>query len=474
MKYIFVAGGILICLILTILKFKRKNNKKIYLKSAILKCRQFLFLKSEEEKFIRDIVNKVANNVPNNYKIQIDYSMLKNAGLFRGKPIFKVYAEELNVKLKQQLFLLNKLSSKLKFDTILMFKNYKIEEYVCKHYSNIKCLNINEINAKLLFEINKININYDEKLQNVFEGVFVNDEKIDNFRYKNFRLESKTVLKNCGTECYKILIPIEGKTIFEKDIFNEAQIILIKNSFQNDIKFNLQVNIKLQNEFVNFEKIGKKLAVKFFDGNERNFYFSNDNFDFFIKKCEKNAFLSVKIANLRIKSNSYSFMTISSIDKNFENYKNILLENYCSLKQLFELNFKSENLKLNNFINKNLADVYCKHFLKVEKNNCTKFEGLTKIEQLDKLSVKKINSFSFVKFLFDNFLGVSQKQSCIKLSPNSDIKFFEVSLKIDNKIYQIIYQQNKQKFVSYGGLEFVNLDNINLKFVDEKHITFCG
>lgn len=477
MKILFVGITIFVCLILTILQvinFYKNSRSKKNLVAAKIKSRKFLFLKGEQSRLISNIVYKVENNAPKFFESQIDYQKLKNSGLFENKPIFKIFVSNLDLKNKKKIFVLNSICKKLCFTPILLCREDKLVDSIPEKYKNVKCLNINYLSPQILFELNKIDINYIPKIEKITEGVYINGEKADNYRCKNLRLESKQVLKLCEVECYRILDFENAKTIFQKLCFNTTDIINIKNSTTKTQKYNLTINIKLDNEFVNIDKVGSKLTIKKLDNRTQDFNFSNDNFNYCIKKYQKNVFLSVIFANLKINSGSYSIMSISTFDKKVKSIKLMLLENYCKINILFTLKFNCENKKINKLINENLKEIYLKHYFNLDRPNKYNFDSLTAVKQIERLTASKFNSFEFATFMLNNFLGIKQLGSCFKISPKSDINYFSFELEINNKKYQIEYKQNKQKYISYGGLEFVNLDNVNLDFISENCITFCG
>ena len=477
MKILVVGMAVFICLILTILqviKFCKNSRYKKNLVAAKIKSRKFLFLKGEKSRLISNIVCQVENNAPKFFESQIDYQKLKNSGLFEDKPIFKMFVNNLDLKNKKMIFILNSICKKLSFTPILLCREEKLSDDISKKYKNIKCLNVNDLSPQIIFELNKIDINYISKIEEITEGVYVNGEKADNYRYKNLRLESKRVLKFCDVECYQILDFENAKTIFQKLCFNATQIINIKNSTPKAQKYNITINIKLDNEFVNVDKIGNKLSVKKLDNRVQNFYFSSNNFNFCIKKYQKSVFLSVIFANCKINSGSYSIMSISTFDKKMKSIKLMLLENYCKINKFFALKFNCENERINKLINENLKEIYLKHYFNLRKLNNYKFDNLTTVKQIEKMVASKFNSFEFATFMINTFLGIKQLGSCFQISPRSDINYFSFELELNNKKYQIEYKQNKQKYISYGGLEFVNLDNVNLDFISENCITFCG
>lgn len=476
MKILIVGIAVFFCLVLTILKIINvcKIKKTKIVSTAKLKSRKFLFLKGEKNKFISDIKLKIENNAPKVFDAQIDYKKLKSSGLFEEKPIYKIFVSDLCLKNKKMIFTLNSICKKICFTPVVLCNSDEILNEISKEYKNVKCLNVNDLNPQIIFELNKIDINYKPKFEDVNEGIFVNGERADNYRYKDLRLESKSVLKSCDVQCYKILDFDNSKTIFQKPEFKVLEIIKIQNSAEKTQTYSLKINFKLDSEFVNVERIDNKLIIKKFDNNAQIFYFSNNNFNYFIKKHEKNVFLSVKFANFKINSNSYSIMNISTFDAKIKSIKLMLFENYCKIKKLFALNFVCPSKKISKLLNENLKDIYVKHYLNFDKNKSYKFDNIIKIEQIEKLSAVKFHSFEFVTFLFNSFLGIKQIGSCFKISPKSDINFFSFELELSGKKYQIEYKQNKQKYISYGGLEFVNLDNVNLKFVSENSITFCG
>ncbi len=476
MKILIVGIAVFVCLVLTILKIINvcKNKKSKIVATAKVKSRKFLFLKGEQNKITSDIKLKIENNAPKVFDAQIDYKKLKSSGLFEEKPIYKIFVSDLCLKNKKMIFTLNSICKKICFTPVVLCNSDEILNEISKEYKNVKCLNVNDLNPHIIFELNKIDINYKPKFEDVNEGIFVNGERADNYRYKDLRLESKSVLKSCDVQCYKILDFDNSKTIFQKPEFKVLEIIKIQNTTNKTQIYNLKINLKLDSEFININKINNKLIIKKFDNSTQIFHFSNNNFNYFIKKHEKNVFLSVKFANFKINSNSYSIMNISTFDAKIKSIKLMLLENYCKMKKLFALNFSCSSKKISKLLNENLEDIYVKHYFNFDKNKSYKFDNIIKIEQIEKLSAVKFHSFEFATFLFNEFLGIKQFGSCFKISPKSDINFFSFELELSGKKYQIEYKQNKQKYITYGGLEFVNLDNVNLKFVSENSITFCG
>ena len=125
-------------------------------------------------------------------------------------------------------------------------------------------------------------------------------------------------------------------------------------------------------------------------------------------------------------------------------------------------------------MNEKLKEIYCRHYFQIDKDKPVSYDKLERVEQIIKLPNQKIFSFCFAKFFIEKFLGIKQLNGFLKILPKSDIKSFSFKINFNKKIYNIKYEKNKQHFVRFGGLEFVNLDNVNLKYIYENDITFCG
>ena len=122
MKILLIGAGAIVCLILTILKFRiGKKKKTINFNAAKIKSRKFLFLKGKENLIINEILNKLFNNAPANYSLTIDFNKLKNSGLFDGRCVYKIYVDKLDIESTKQLFVLNKLCKELNFNACLLY-----------------------------------------------------------------------------------------------------------------------------------------------------------------------------------------------------------------------------------------------------------------------------------------------------------------------------------------------------------------
>lgn len=474
MKISLISVGIILCFILTFLKFRKKRKNKRVLEFGIMKKNKFLFMKGEENEIIKNITSKIENNTPKDFNLQIDYKKLQNAGLFDGKSIYKMFVNDWSIKIKKELFLLNKLQKTSNFCAIILFYNNFNKKNYFKYLTNLKFINLNDFNPELLFELNKINVNYPNKFEKFEEGIFINNEKVDFLQYKNYRLESNYVMQNLIVKTYNILDETNLQSIFNLQDCPVCKILSLKNESLKNQNVSVKINIKIPNEFCNIKKFNNHLDIKYFDNTQQKFYFSENNFQFFIKKYQKNAFLSVIFNKFKILSQSNLNLFIYSNDIKIENIKNKLLKNVCAIKQVLSLNFKSNCEKLNNFINKNLPDIFCKQYLLFSNNSSFNLENIKTIEAFEKLKKYKFNSFRFANFLFSNFLGISFVDNLIKISPNSNIEYFSFELHLNNQNYLIKYQNLGKKYISYGGLEFVNLNNINLKYINDNVITFCS
>ena len=474
MRIILISVGIILCFILTFLKFRKNSKMKRVLEFGIIKKNKFLFMKGEESEIIKNITYKIENNTPKDFNLQIDFKKLQNAGLFDGRSIYKIFVNEWSFKTKKELFVLNKLQKTSNFCAIILIYNDFKQKHYFKYFTNLKFINLNDFNPELLFELNKININYPNQFEKIEEGIFVNNEKVDFLQYKNYRLESNYVTQNLIVKTYNILDETNLQSIFDLKDCPVCKIISFKNESLKNQNVFVRINIKISNEFCNIKKFNNQLVIKYFDNTQQKIYFFENNFQFFIKKYKKNVFLSVIFNKFKILSQSNLNLFICPNDIKIENLKNKLLKNFCAIKQILRLNFKSNCEKLNNFINNDLPNIFCKQYLNCSSTSNINFEKIKTIEAFEKLKKYKLNAFSFANFLFTKFLGISFVDNLIKISPNSNIDYFTFELPLNNQNYLIKYQNSGKKYISYGGLEFVNLNNINLKYINDSVITFCS
>lgn len=474
MRITLISVGIILCFILTFLKFRKNSKKKRVLEFGFIKKNKFLFMKGEESEIIKNITSKIENNTPKDFNLQIDFKKLQNAGLFDGRSIYKIFVNEWSFKTKKELFVLNKLQKTSNFCAIILYYNDFKQKLYFNYFTNLKFINLNDFNPELLFELNKININYPNQFEKIEEGIFVNNEKVDFLQYKNYRLESNYVMQNLIVKTYNIINETNLQSIFNLKDCPVCKIISFKNESLKNQNLFVRINIKISNEFCNVKKNNNHIEIKYFDNTQQKIYFSENNFQFFIKKHKKNVFLSVIFNKFKILSQSNLNLFIYPNDIKIENIKNKLLKNFCAIKQILRLNFKSNCEKLNNFINKNLPDIFCKQYLNCSSTSNINFEKIKTIEAFEKLKKYKLNSFNFTNFLFTKFLGISFVDNSIKISPNSNIDYFSFELHLNNQNYLIKYHSSKKKYIFYGGLEFVNLNNINLKYINDNVITFCS
>ena len=145
-----------------ILRIFRKRKKKC--KTAILKSRKFLLFKGEEQKFLKDYLCKIENNLPKVYDSEVDFEILKRAGLFFEKEVLKLSISKLNSEEKKQIVAINRFNAKSEFAVFVIARGSAKEEafnFVQNNgLKNVKILEVENLNPQLLFEINKLNLNY--------------------------------------------------------------------------------------------------------------------------------------------------------------------------------------------------------------------------------------------------------------------------------------------------------------------------
>ena len=453
-----------IVLLFAAIKCFSKRKKKF--EKAILKCRLFLFLKGEEQKLLNDYLSKIENNMPRVYDSYVNYQMLKDAGLFLGKQVLKISLARFSILEKQQLVALSRFNSKNEYSVFVLVENKlkdKVEKFIKdKALAGLKFIEKESVNPKLIFELNKLNLNYDPTAEEVLEGVFLDGVKIDDYRYKNKRLKSSFIKENVQINCYKIIFNAEKNNIFNLNNLKILEIIDCNNL--NKIKYVK----KLSSPFVIGQKNGNEIELKYLEKTEK-IYFSHNNFDFSIKKHQKNVFLVVKFKKFNKNTQLNSVMCICSSDKVIvkrQELANLLLQNHIKLEKFFKIDFKSENEQLNKFINEQLPDIVCKNLL---------FDWASKKDEeilsLNFLKSRKTKSLTFIQTLLSEVLGIKIVDDKLYLSPKTFVPNFEFTL--ENKI--IKFQRNLEKrFVLLSGREFVNLSCLNFRKVKDNEITFCG
>ena len=196
-----------IVLLFAAIKCFSKRKKKF--EKAILKCRKFLFLKGDEQKLLKDYLSKIENNLPKVYDTEVNFEILKNAGLFLEKEVLKVAISQFSLDEKKELFALNKFNEKNLY-SVFVLVNQNTKASVLKFIErsclkNLKLIEVETVHPKLIFEINKLNLNYLPTSEKICEGIFFDNQKVDCYKYKNYRLESECLIKNNKINCYKIL-----------------------------------------------------------------------------------------------------------------------------------------------------------------------------------------------------------------------------------------------------------------------------
>ena len=447
-----------------ILRIFRKRKKKC--KTAILKSRKFLLFKGEEQKFLKDYLCKIENNLPKVYDSEVDFEILKRAGLFFEKEVLKLSITKLNSEEKKQIVAINRFNAKSEFTVFIVACGSAKEEafnFVQNNgLKNVKFLEVENLNPQLLFEINKLNLNYPATENKIFEGIFFAGEKVDNYIYKKGRLESTYFKDKKKICCYKTLKIPENENIFNFTNFDIIEIIDAPDI--NKIKYVK----KLSSPFVSARKNANEIVIKYLNKTEK-ICFSQNNFNFFIKKSQKNVFLIVNFKNIAKNNETNSILCICSskqVSISKQELSVFLLDNHFKLSKFFELNFSSINDGLNNFINHKLMDVVCKDLLFDIKRAKTKT-----ISNFNFLKNKMDWNIQTVKQILNEVLGVKILKDHLSILPKNFVPNFQFCL--EDKLIKF-ERRNGKKIVEISGREFVNLDLVNLKEVDGNEITFCG
>ena len=448
---------------------KKRKRKKSYV--AILKSRRFLFFKGQEQKYLNDFSARVNNNLPRLFGGKVNYKILESAGLFSGREMLKFSVLKFDRSMQKEIFAINKFNKDNKF-TVLIFAKREIKtaiEQFAKRYSlcNIKLIDTESINPKLVFEINKLNINYSPNEEVLQEGIFFDGRQIEKYKLKQTRLESKNFINNSKINCYKILEIPRNENIFNFKSFNAVEIIDCKNI--EKIKYVK----KLSSPFVTAYKNRNVIEIKYLKNNEK-LYFSENNFDFLIKKSQKNAYLIVNFKKLNKKGNLNSVMCICSSDKVVipkVELATFLLANHIAVCKFFDIEFMSTNLELNKFMQKKLPDIVCKHYLIPQVN---KVEICDLPANFDFLSRKKYHNVNIVRQLLSEILGVKLLEDKLQLSPKDFVGNFQFRINFGLSLLIQFKKTKGKKLVKIDDLDFVNLNYVNIKSIKGNQITFCG
>ncbi|MBO4412547.1 MAG: hypothetical protein J5779_00840, partial [Clostridia bacterium] len=406
MIYFFVSTFLLLLFFKNFLKKKQKAQKQI---SFALKSKRFFILSKEYKTLHQTILNMLQFNISNEYNQKIDFFALKNANLFENKEIFKIVVEKTNFW-KKQFVVFKNLKQSQNFTLVFQVKNKREEVEVFKFtklyvFKNFKIINLQDINFNLLFEINKLNINYLPKTKEEEEN------SVNNLQF------SKPKLKNgclaCGLTSKKIECSIEQFAILKGNIFqpNSKIVTIFFAKAKQNACINFQTKVKLNSPFICVTHKGKNITITQ-NGNQKilhsNFNIKN------IKKIKQGgeSYLLIKFNSFSLNKNQSKQIILSEEKICFENVENLKLECYLNLKKLTNFNFLSKNEEKNAFFNKKLPIFIQK--LVLNQKCCLNFQN------------KKLKNLEDVCNVFENFLGLKQCNNFLEMHPK-----FEFSINLN-------------------------------------------
>ena len=439
-------------------------------KCAILKAHKFFNICKVKYKalnfnpYLKHVNACINFNRVNSFNLAVDYSKLQSCGLFAHKPIFKENINELNKLNKLKLKTLKKFEQEVAITICASNEKVKqvLESFVKQH--NLKCniINLETICYSLLFEINKLNINYKPKENSeILEGFFVEKEKLFCPKWNGKFYSGINLVENEKVEYYKFLLPKKEENILNYTNFHKAEILKF-----NAIKINKA--IKLKNEFFKVEKTKNNLTINYLSG-EVEKYFFNFNFSFFIKKYNKNVFLVLNFKFDKFCTQKNELVCICCTCKNcgltLKSLSAIKLENEILWKSFFNIKFCFKNENLNKVLNEKLPEVFIKQNLDGVREKQIDISGMFEIEKQKHLSYKSV---------IKNFFGISFKENLLVIRPNKNASSFAFNLTVKEDVYNVSFERGGLTQVENAGKQFVNLSGFNLKNLLDKNIKFCG
>ena len=472
---IFLA--LLLCVLFLFLGFK---NLFLKCKSSVFIKRKFFvkrakifhgtfFLYCLDRNYYFECKKKLENNTLKFFK-DVNTSLLEKCNVDFKKPIFKIELNEFTNKQKSKLLSLKKLKSENDFLLVVFLSKIDIRKKLENFLLNINLKNCkifleSDISSKLLFEINKLNLNYPCKCEKVFEGIFVDEEKVENYVFKNLYYEAKNKTTEHEIESLKILFPKEDENILNFSTFNFF--VDVKFNFKKSKKHEIKFCFLLDYDVLNVKKEKEKIEVCFLNLKKQFFSFSNKNFNFCIKKHKKMCFLVV-FFNIFAKNNqTYSISCIRS-DETFHTFCGSLGQNklklFSSLNSFFNVEFESlmcKNLNLNT----KKSFIKCVFESKSINKKCTSFDCF--------LSFKKNEIGEYYLSFLHDVLGLNLKNGILKIDKLLKInRIFSLKIVFNNEVF-VIKKESFSNRIIIDNIEYVNLNEIDLKKVTSKKEIYC-
>lgn len=474
------------------------TKKKVKLRSKVFYAR-FLNEKSASKipVSIRFLIDEIYLRVSVNAKYidyYVDYDRLRNAGIFNEKPIFKIEVKDRKT-LEKTLKAIIEVYKYLDFRTIFLLdektENNVIIDLINESLVGIdyKIVLMRDINIKLLYEINKLNLNFTP--QKIFNE---NDLKTD-FEFQNIELNRlKTTLNkeefSCNLKRFQLKMT---KFLNFTDLGLEDSKVSYYMSFLNNenrnkiIKFSL--NYRLKNDFFNIKMSENNIVVDYADLAKKNdiFHFSNPPKNYDIIKFNKEVFIKFCFHLTVHKDSIQHFFLIPTQNKCVEIDKNELVKlvynSGLNVEKYFNFKLYIKNNEFNEFFNNSLKKLIIEERLNQNKfskrfflpNKICQFFYKTFNCECKKLS--QISSyFELYNFIVKDIFGIALNQKFIYINPqknfyNQNFKFIFIDeLGKSHNIY--ISQNSEFKGLEVNGIVYANLKVIDLNLI-EGSAKFC-
>lgn len=443
----YFLAGVLIFLLLFKLCKKTKHKTKQF--SFALKSERFFVFKNEFQRLKEEIENKLNNNIPNKFNQKIDFFALKNANIFQSKQIFKIVVAENNFW-KKEFLVFKSIKESKSFTLIFQVKNQNQQKKVVKflkeyNFQNFKIINLSDINFNLLYEINKLNINYSPE-QSFKPKILVNTQTIKP-KQKNFCLLKKTEDENFICT-YESFANVKNENVFNLKF---SQIENFNVFAKQNVCVNIQTYLQLNSQFITYTQALNQIYVVD-ENNIKKVYHTNYKIkDVKHIKYNQESFLIITFDKILLKKNQTKNMVLSEEKLNFEDIKNIKLKSYLNFKNATNFNFLSKNDVFNAFFNKKLS-LFMQKMILNQKYSLKIFN----------LKLQSLNSISL---FFKKFLGLKFENNFVEVKPKFEYKINIGGLTIET-------QKGEENSVLLNGVKFVNLNKIDLNLLNTNNLTF--
>lgn len=411
----------------SVLTWKRTSKKlcsqKIYAKFLFQK--EFKFVSTERKILINKIYFQLSKNHIQ-FSSNVNFGRLLRSGI--NSPVYLVKKPKEERKFLNLTFALDVLKQRVNFLPIFVLeKPCEIPEF--------KTICLEDVNLKLLQEINKINLNYDP--------VFNETAKISTLDYFS---------KN----------EIEIKRIISKNN-------MLSYSLTSKENTNLCIFIKLKSFLFNIKKEKSAFEITYFNGEKIKYFCNNLISDFYVLNHN---FIPYICVNLKIIKNC---RTLLLCGEEPEKYKNLLLYEKMFLENNFNLKIYSKNDKFNNFFNVFLAkkiidEIYEKNYLLKNKFSFDK-QFISKFLCVSYSDIAKICSPLELRNFILETLGVEIQNGNFWIS-KKPLFNFKVVFGSCGSAKNIFVQRSEVKQVVIGETKFLGCSKINLNSLS-KPATLC-